>query len=162
MNLQLYKTILCLCAQLLSSVWVFVIVAGQAPLVHGIFQKRILEWAAISFSRGFSLTQGSNPHLLRLLHRQVDSLPLHHIGLVAKSCPIICDPMDWSPPGPSVRGIFQAGILEWVAIFISRGSSQARDRTSVSYISGRILLPLNHQGGYIHTNTHTNTLGQFC
>ena len=116
MNLQLYKTILCLCAQLLSSVWVFVIVAGQAPLVHGIFQKRILEWAAISFSRGFSLTQGSNPHLLRLLHRQVDSLPLHHIGLVAKSCPIICDPMDWSPPGPSVRGIFQAGILEWVAI----------------------------------------------
>ena len=54
MDLQLYETILCLCAQLLGSVWVFVIVACQAPLVHGVFQARILEWDAISFSRGFS------------------------------------------------------------------------------------------------------------
>ena len=29
---------------------------------------------------------------------------------------ILCDCMDWSPPGPSVHGIFQATILEWVAI----------------------------------------------
>ena len=32
--------------------------------VHGILQARILEWVAISFSRGSSLTQGSNPSLL--------------------------------------------------------------------------------------------------
>ena len=32
--------------------------------VHGIFQARILKWAAISFSRGSALTQGSKPHLL--------------------------------------------------------------------------------------------------
>ena len=35
---------------------------------------------------------------------------------VAQSCPILRDPMDYSPPGSSVHGIFQARILEWVAI----------------------------------------------
>ena len=33
-----------------------------------------------------------------------------------QSCPTLCDPGDWSPPGSSVPGIFQARILEWVAI----------------------------------------------
>ena len=42
--------------------------------------------------------------------------------LVAQSCLILCDPMDYSPPGSSVHGILQAGILEWVAILFSRGS----------------------------------------
>ena len=40
-------------------------------------------------------------------------------GLVAKLCPTLCDPMDCSPPGFSVHGIFQARILEWVAIPLS-------------------------------------------
>ena len=35
---------------------------------------------------------------------------------VAQSCPTLCDPMDCSPPGSLVHGIFQAWILEWVAI----------------------------------------------
>ena len=35
---------------------------------------------------------------------------------VTNSCPTLCDPMDCSPPGSSVHGILQAGILEWVAI----------------------------------------------
>ena len=35
---------------------------------------------------------------------------------VAQSCPILCDPMDCSPPGSSVHGILQARILEWVAM----------------------------------------------
>ena len=34
----------------------------------------------------------------------------------AHSCPTLCDPMDYSPPGFSVHGISQARILEWVAI----------------------------------------------
>ena len=49
----------------------------------------------------------------------------------------LCDPMDCSPPGSSVRGILQARILEWVAIPVSRGSSPPRDRTQVSCIAGR-------------------------
>ena len=44
-------------------------------------------------------------------------------------CPTLCDPMDCGPPGSSVHGIFQARILEWVAISFSRGSSHPRDRT---------------------------------
>ena len=39
-----------------------------------------------------------------------------HQALVAQSCLTPCDPMDCSPPGPSVNGILQARILEWVAI----------------------------------------------
>ena len=38
---------------------------------------------------------------------------------VAQSCPTVCDPMDCSLPGSSVHGIFQARILEWVAISFS-------------------------------------------
>ena len=39
--------------------------------------------------------------------------------LVTQSCPILCDPVDCSPPGSSVHGIFQARILEWVTISFS-------------------------------------------
>ena len=45
------------------------------------------------------------------------------------------DPMNCKPPGSSVHGIFQAKILEWVAIFYSRGFSWPRDWTCVSCIS---------------------------
>ena len=38
---------------------------------------------------------------------------------VAQLCPTLCDPMDCSPPGSSARGIFQARVLEWVAIAFS-------------------------------------------
>ena len=52
---------------------------------------------------------------------------------VAQPCPTLCDPMGCSLPGSSVHGIFQARVLEWVAISFSRGSSQPRDRTRVSH-----------------------------
>ena len=38
---------------------------------------------------------------------------------VAQSCPTLCDPMDCSLPGSSIHGIFQARVLEWVAIAFS-------------------------------------------
>ena len=57
--------------------------------------------------------------------------------LVAQSCPTLCNPMDCSPPGPSVHGIIQERILEWVATPFSRGSSPPRDRTQVSHVAGR-------------------------
>ena len=38
-----------------------------------------------------------------------------------QSCPTLCDPMDCSLPGSSVHGIFQARVLEWVAIDFSEG-----------------------------------------
>ena len=53
---------------------------------------------------------------------------------VAQSCPTLCNPMDYSLPGSSVHGIFQAIVLEWIVISFSRGSSRPRDRSRVSRI----------------------------
>ena len=47
-----------------------------------------------------------------------------NVRVHAQFCPTLCDPMDYSPPGSSVHGIFQVRILEWVAISFSRSSSQ--------------------------------------
>ena len=49
---------------------------------------------------------------------------------------LFCNPMDCSPPASSVHGISQVRILEWVVICFSRGSSQPRDWTHISCISG--------------------------
>ena len=65
---------------------------------------------------------------------------------VTQSCLTLCDPMDCSLPGSSVHGIFQARVLEWVAISFSRGSSQPRDRIRVSRIVGRCFYCLSHKG----------------
>ena len=60
-----------------------------------------------------------------------------YISEVTQSCPTLCDPVDDSLPGSSIHGIFQARILEWVAISFSRRSSWPRDWTQVSWIVGR-------------------------
>ena len=52
--------------------------------------------------------------------------------LVIQSCLTLCDPVDCSLLGSSLHGILLEGILEWVAIPFSRGSSQPRDRTQIS------------------------------
>ena len=57
--------------------------------------------------------------------------------LVAQSHGTHCNPMDCSPPGSSVHGILQARILEWVAIPFSKGSSQPRDQSCASHITGK-------------------------
>ena len=55
----------------------------------------------------------------------------------AQSCLTLCDLMDFTLPGSSVHGIFQATVLEWFAISFSRGSSRPRNRTQVSLIVDR-------------------------
>ena len=62
--------------------------------------------------------------------RYYESSSVH--AKLLQSCPTLCDPMDCSPPGSSLHGILQAGILEWVAISSSKGSSQPRDPTGIS------------------------------
>ena len=73
--------------------------------VHGILQARILEWVAISFSRGSSWPK--------------DRTQVSCIAAAAKllqSCPTLFDPIDSSPPSSPVPGILQARTLEWVSI----------------------------------------------
>ena len=71
-----------------------------------------------------------------------------------QSCPTLCESMDCSLPGTSVHEILEARKLEWVAMPFSRGSSQSRDWTHISYVSclGRhFFLPLMLTGR-IHGN----------
>ena len=71
----------------------------------------------------------THQHTKRHTQRHHDSFKKMKV-LVGLSCLTLYDPMDCSPPGSSsVHGIFQARILEWVAIFFSRGSSSPRDWT---------------------------------
>ena len=63
-----------------------------------------------------------------------------------QSWPTLCDPVDCSLPGPSVHGILQERILEWVTMPLFRGSSQPRDQTCMSYVSCIGSLPLPPPG----------------
>ena len=90
------------------------------PSDRGILQERTPEWVASSFSK----------RNYRKKEKKKESE-------VAQSCPTLCDPMDCSLPGSSVHGIFQAIVLEWIAIFCSRGSSWPRYQTQVSCIADR-------------------------
>ena len=71
-----------------------------------------------------------------------------HLWVHAKSlqsCPILCDPTDYSPPGFSVQGILQARILEWVAVPSSRDLPNAGIEPSSlmsTTLTGRFFTPL--------------------
>ena len=100
------------------------------PSVCGIFQARILEWSAISYS------------MFKWCVR----------AKWLQSSLTLCDPMDCSPLDSSVHGIFQVRILEWVAIALSSGSLQSRDWTHASYVScvcRWVLLPLAPPGKHL-------------
>ena len=67
-------------------------------------------------------------------------------------CPTVCDPMEWSPPGSSVHGILQAGILEWVTMPFSGGNLPDPGIKPVSPESPALQvdsLPWSHQGSPI-------------
>ena len=56
-------------------------------------------------------------------------------------CLTLCDPVDYSLPGPSVHGDSPGKILEWAAMPSSRGPSQPTDQTPVSCIAGGFFIP---------------------
>ena len=74
------------------------------------------------------------------------------------SCPTLCHPMDYSLPGSSIHAIFQARVLEWVAIFFSRVSSRPRDWTQVSCIVSKTLYRLYSRDRYKITVLRRTTL----
>ena len=109
--------------------------------VHGIFQARILKWVVIPFSRGSSQPRVQTQVSCITGRFFIIWATWEHLkernSEVAQSCPTLCNPTDCSLSGSSIRGISQARILEWVAVFFSR-SSQLRDWTWVSHIVGRL------------------------
>ena len=112
------------CASLLSPVQLFATpwtVACQAPLSMGILQARILEWFAISSSRGSSQLRDQT-QVLRIAGRLFTIRAAREALLHARSlqlCSTLCNPIDGSLPSSSVHGIFQARVLEWGAISFS-------------------------------------------
>ena len=89
--------------------------------ICGIFQARVLEWNAISFSRGLFLTQGCN---LCLTHWQVDSFPLSHeealiahINFLNYLCVVACDRLSLAP----ACGISESEALCWPLFLVTAG-----------------------------------------
>ena len=126
-------------------------VACQAPLSMEFSRQEY--WSGLTFpSPGCLPNPGIEPASPALagglFHNEPPGKPHNHMC----TCSVMSDSL-WvhgcSLPGSSVHGIFQARILEWLAIFSSRGSSRPRDQTHISCISciGRwILYPLHHLG----------------
>ena len=127
------------CVQLFATPW---IVAYYAPPSMGFSRQEY--WSGLPFpslgdfpNAGIEPTPPASPAL------QADSLPLSHPTALAREdhvtqwCLTLCDPMDCSLPGSSIHGVFQARILEWVAMSFSRGFSWPMDWTCVSCSAGR-------------------------
>ena len=90
------------------------------------------------------LSLGTNISLSRVSSRFIHAMAWNRIAFLFCAWVLSCVrlswyPMDCSLTGSSVHRIFQAKILEWVAISFFRGSSQPRDRIWVSWIGRRIL-----------------------
>ena len=108
--------------------------------VHGISQAVILEWIAISFSRGssrardwacISCTAG------RFFTTEPPGKTLVVAAAAAKSlqsCPTLCDPIDGSPRGSPVPEILQARTLEWVAIAFTNAGKWKVKAKSLSLV----------------------------
>ena len=73
------------------------------------------------------------------LHCSLPDIVTHRAPSAAGSCPSLCDPTDCSPSASSVHGIFQAKIMEWVAVSYSRESARPRDWIHVSCLGRWIL-----------------------
>ena len=116
-------------------------VAHQPPLSMGLSRQEY--WSGLPFPSPGDL---SHPGIeLRSPASQAGSLLSEPPGKphkypcvkVAQLCPTLCDPTNCSLQGSSIHGVFQARVLEWVAISFSRGSFPPRDRTQVSCTVGR-------------------------
>ena len=115
--------------------------------LHGILPARILEWGAISLSRGSSRPGDWTRFHISCIGRGVlyPWATLLLLCLVAQSCPTLCDPWTVAHQVPLSAEILQAKAMDWVAMPSSRASSQPRDLTQVSHIAGNSL-PSEPQG----------------
>ena len=83
---------------------------------------------------------------------EIERVNFCHPGLclVIQSCQTLCDPMDCSPPGSSIHGIFQARILEWVAILQGNFLTQGLNLHLLHVLYWQAdSLPLSHLGSQL-------------
>ena len=126
MNMLKYVIV---CSQSLSVVWLFVTswTVAYRLLCPWDFPGKNTGMGCHFHFQGVILTDPGIKHYISVIR----------ISEVAQSCLTFCNPMNSSLPGFFVHGMFQARILEWVAIPFSRKSSRPRDQTRVSHIAGR-------------------------
>ena len=72
-----------------------------------------------------------------------------------QSGPILCNPLDCSPPGPSVHGTLHARILEWFGISFSQGSELTFPSFLCIVGGWGVLYPLSHRGSPRYEDAHT-------
>ena len=113
-------------------------------------EEHSVSWSTLNSFYHTMVQTGNEPQPLSLYWSEV-----------TQSCLTLCDPMGYNLPGSSVHGIFQAIVLEWIAISFSRGSSWPRDRTRVSRFTVWATIvhkcTLACKSTRIHTHTHTHT-----
>ena len=144
------------CSVLFNSVLPWT-VACQAPLSMEFPRQEY--WSGLPFpSPGDLPNPGIKPRSPALQAEALTSeQPGKPILWHAKSlqlCPTLCDPVDCILSGSSIHGIFQAGVLEWIAIAFSRGSFKPRDQTQVTQ-SQRKAMPENAQTTAQLHSSHT-------
>ena len=100
-------------------------------------QVRCLQSFLEKFFQDVSTTIWTEKILGSHFHCSQEMVPVVGWKMKVKSCPTLYDPMDCSLPGSSVHSIFQAIVLEWIAISFSSRSSRPRDRTQVYRIVDR-------------------------
>ena len=124
---------------ILCDLWM---VACQVPLSMGFSRQEY--WSGLPCPPPGESSQSRDwPMLLCPLHWQMGSLSLVPPRKPQSvSCSVVSDSLqliDCGPPDSFVDVILQAGILEWVAMPSSRGSSSLRNQTQVSFIAARFL-----------------------
>ena len=97
------------------------------------FLRKLYLYALVILNKGLIINLVMISLIRFLRYSSVCVCALSHVRLFVTTWTIV------HPPGSSVHVIFQARILEWVAISYSRGSSLPRDRTWVSCISRQVL-----------------------
>ena len=131
-----HKTVSCVKACVFA-----VCLSGIAFLqcLHGSISHLQIFTQRTTFQEGLSwppcLKIATLPHWLTVHINFVSITTYITVCTCAQLCPALCNPVDCSPPGCSVHGIFQARVLEWVAISYSRGIFPTQGLNCVCWVS---------------------------
>ena len=107
----------------------------KCHMPHDVKEKNKKDCVRLAWHKIFRWTEESRGSQTRLGHTHTYAWKVK--VLFPQLYLTLLPPMDYSQPSSSVHGIFQARILEWVAIHFSRESSGPRDQTQVSSTAGR-------------------------
>ena len=94
---------------------------------------------------------------------ELEEIPFYLVVyIVTQVCPTLCDPLDCSRPGSSVPGIFQARILEWIAIFLLQGIFPTQESRLLCLLHcKRIFYPLSRRGSPFCLAGHPKVAGLY-